>query len=288
MPPPAAPPPEPPPEPPPVPPSSAEPLIRLAGVGFAHPGGGAVLAGVDLELRAGERIAVVGGNGAGKTTLLHVIVGLRRATAGTVAAFGRVCTRERDFQPVRARAGLLFQDPDDQLFCPTVAEDVAFGPLNLGRSPAAAAAIAERTLADLGLAGFGQRITHKLSGGEKRLVSLAAVLAMAPDVLLLDEPTNALDATAAARLVDLLAALPQAMLIVTHDLALVERLATRVMLLDAGILKPASLHVHPHVHRHVHPHLHADGASGDHEAPLHQPAHAPAARIDPAGGRRAR
>lgn len=215
------------------------PLVALEQVAFAYPGGSRVLAGVDLTLQPGERVAVVGGIGCGKTTLLHLIVGLRKASAGSIRLFGHRCRSERDFAAARPRVQLLFQDPDDQLFCPTVAEDVAFGPLNLGATPDEAAATARRTLASLGLAGFGDRITHRLSGGEKRLVALAAVLAMDPRVLLLDEPTSALDAATAARLADLLAALPQAMLIVSHDARLIDRLAHRVLTIAAGRLHPA-------------------------------------------------
>ncbi len=210
------------------------PLIRLTGVRFAYAGRPPVLDGADLALLPGERLAVTGPNGAGKTTLLHLIVGLLKPQAGEISAFGAPRRSEADFREVRARAGLVFQDPDDQLFCPTVAEDVAFGPLNLGRSAAEARTIAGETLASLGLAGFEARITHKLSGGEKRLVTLATVLAMQPDVLLLDEPTNALDEQAMERLMAILGDLPQAMVIVSHDRAFRERLATRAVHLSSG------------------------------------------------------
>ena len=243
-----------------------EPLFVLAGVGFTYPDGQTVLEDVDLILHPGERIAVVGRNGAGKTTLLHLLVGLRKATQGRLVAFGEERRTENDFHDVRVRAGLLFQDADDQLFCPTVLEDVAFGPLNLGHSRRDAFAIAAATLASVGLDGFGDRITYKLSGGEKRLVSLAAVLAMRPEVLLLDEPTNGLDAKADARLLDLLSGLPQAMLIVSHDSRLIARLATRAVLLRDGRLWPAQLHAHPHMHRHAHPHLHPAADTGDFSA----------------------
>lgn len=135
---------------------------------------------------------------------------------------------------MRARAGLLFQDADDQLFCPTVGEDVAFGPLNLGRSRAQARALVSQTLARVGLSGFEDRVTHKLSGGQKRLVTLAAVLAMEPQLLLLDEPSNALDEDARERLLAILAELPQAMVIISHDQDLVDRLATRRVVLKQG------------------------------------------------------
>jgi cobalt/nickel transport system ATP-binding protein len=210
--------------------------FRLTGIRFAYPGRPPVLEGAEFILEPGERVAVLGANGAGKTTLLHLMVGLLTPQAGRIEAFGRECRGEADFHTVRARAGLLFQDPDDQLFCATVLDDVAFGPLNLGHPPAEARRIATATLAGLDLAGYGERVTHHLSGGEKRMVSLAAVLAMAPEVLLLDEPSNALDEAARQRLLDTLAGLPQAMVIVSHDPGLVERLATRRVRLENGRL----------------------------------------------------
>lgn len=226
------------------------PLLRLNGVYAGYVSGRPVLDGVDLELRAGERLALTGPNGSGKTTLLHVLLGLRPASAGTIEAFGAARRTERDFQPLRGRIGLLFQDPDDQLFCPTVAEDVAFGPRNLGRSRAEAARIAADTLAMLGLAGYEARVPHQLSGGEKRLVALAGVLAMAPEVLLLDEPTAGLDRTATARLSAVLTALPQAMIIVAHDQIFLERLVHRTVLLVQGrILAGPAADVRPYFSR---------------------------------------
>jgi cobalt/nickel transport system ATP-binding protein len=254
------------------------PLLHLRQVyfGFADRH---VLRGVDFALYPGERVGLIGPNGAGKTTLLHLLVGLRRPSAGQIVIFGEERRVEADFIPVRARVGLIFQDPDDQLFCPTVLEDVAFGPLNLGRSPAEARADAEQTLDVLGLHSFAGRVTHRLSAGEKRLVALATVLAMRPDVLLLDEPTNGLDERSEGRLLEHLQGLGQAMLIVSHDRRLLERLATRVVSLSEGRLAEATMHSHPHTHRHGHLHLHASGLDGDvsHEgqAPLHGDHHAP-------------
>jgi cobalt/nickel transport system ATP-binding protein len=195
-----------------------------------------VLDGIDLSLFPGERLCLVGPNGAGKSTLLQILVGLLVPSAGTLTAFGRDRRIERDFHEVRQRAGLVFQDPDDQLFCPTVAEDVAFGPLNLGKSRREAANIVDATLARLELEHLRDRVTHKLSGGEKRLVTLAAVLAMDPDVLLLDEPTNALDERVYARLIDILTSLPQAMIIVSHDPHFRRAIGTRSVSLRDGRL----------------------------------------------------
>ena len=233
----------------------SKPLLELSGVRFGFPGR-SVLCGADLALHAGERVALVGANGSGKSSLLHLLVGLHRPQAGRVGAFGRERRRESDFREVRRRVGLVFQDADDQLFCPTVIEDVAFGPLNLGQTPVEARRMAEQALARLGLEDLSERITHKLSGGEKRLVSLAAVLAMGPEVLLLDEPTNGLDEATEQRLVEYLAGLGQAMLFVSHDRRLVGRLATRAVLLEDGRLSEAAIHVHPHTHTHAHVHIH--------------------------------
>ena len=193
------------------------PLIDLRDIHFAYPGLDPVLEGASMQLAAGERLALIGPNGAGKSTLLKIIMGLLAPTSGSVAAFGQIRRQESDFHEVRRRIGLVFQDADDQLFCPTVAEDVAFGPLNLGRSKEEALAIVDQILARLGLLHLRDRVTHKLSGGEKRLVTLATVLAMEPDVLILDEPTNALDPDNYARLVDILHSLDQAVLLVSHD-----------------------------------------------------------------------
>jgi cobalt/nickel transport system ATP-binding protein len=212
------------------------PLFDLQGVHFAYDAHRPVLSGADFRLARGERLAVIGPNGVGKTTLFHLMVGLLAPKSGRIEAFGRPRSSEADFREVRARAGLLFQDPDDQLFCPTVEEDVAFGPLNLGASRAEARAIVADTLGMLGLTGFERRITYKLSGGQKRLVSLAAVLAMRPEVLLLDEPTNALDEPTRERLIEILLGLPQTLVVISHDTGFIDRLGMRRVRLEHGKL----------------------------------------------------
>jgi len=187
-------------------------------------------------------------------------MGLLKPSAGTVSVFGRAVRTEEDFGEVRRRVGLLFQDPDDQLFSPTVLEDVAFGPLNLGRPRDEAVAIARRTLDFLGLSGFEERITFKLSGGEKRMVSLAAVLAMEPDVLLLDEPANALDTRTRVKLIEVLQRLDLAYVLISHELEFLTATTDAIYTMDSGrILLDRELHIHQHVHAHplgARPHEH--------------------------------
>ena len=192
-------------------------LVSFRQVGFSYDPQRPILRDVTLQLYPGQRVGLVGSIGSGKTTLLHLAVGLLRPTAGQIEAFGRPRRTERDFADVRARVGLLFQDSDDQLFCPTVAEDVAFGPLNLGHTAAEAEAIVAETLDMLELSDYAQRITYHLSIGEKRLVALAGVLAMKPRVLLLDEPAAGLDPHFEQRVINTLQPLAAAILVVSHD-----------------------------------------------------------------------
>jgi cobalt/nickel transport system ATP-binding protein len=213
-------------------------LVSLRDVSFSYGPDRPVLDRCDFSLAPAERVGVTGPNGSGKTTLLALIVGLVRPTAGQLKVFGKVRSQEADFREVRSRAGLLFQDSDDQLFCPTVAEDVAFGPFNLGKARPEVHQIVAQTLDSLGLAGYEERITYKLSGGEKRLVALATVLAMQPEVLLLDEPTSGLDDEATERVVEVISRLTQAMVIVSHDRGLLNRLTTRHLRLADGRLEP--------------------------------------------------
>lgn len=230
------------------------PLIAFENVCVEREGA-QVLKDVSFSLAPGERLAIVGANGAGKTTLLRAIVGLQPVTAGRIVAFGRERALEPDFHEVRLRAAYMFQDADDQLFCPTVVEDVAFGPLNMGLSDDEALARARATLTSLDLAHLADRLVRRLSGGEKRMVCLAGVLAMNPDVLLLDEPTNSLDTAHVDRLVDALGRLDKAMVIVSHDRPVLDTLATRALAMRDGALHPVVLHRHAHTHEHGHIHL---------------------------------
>jgi len=176
-------------------------LIELDNITFSYPSRESVLNGLNLTFCKGERVGFVGTNGSGKTTLFHIIMGLLRPKVGRIRVFGEFRETESDFREVREKIGLLFQDADDQLFCPTVAEDIAFGPLNLGKTYDETRDIVRETLEAVGLVGFEDRVTYNLSGGEKKLVSLATVIAMKPTVLLLDEPTTGLDEETTERII---------------------------------------------------------------------------------------
>ena len=204
-------------------------LVKVDDICFERSVEHVVLDGTTFELAAGEKVGLIGPNGCGKTTLLHLIIGLLKPTRGHIIAFGNTRSKESDFHEVRRRMGLVFQDPDDQLFCPTVLEDVAFGPLNLGSTQEEARSIAGDTLDLVGLKGFEDRITYKLSGGEKRLVALASVLAMSPEVLLLDEPTGGLDNLSKEHISSVLKDLSQAMIIVSHENDFILELSTRTI-----------------------------------------------------------
>lgn len=192
-----------------------------------------VLRNLSFSLAAGERAALMGPNGAGKSTLLSALTGLVMPQSGTVSVNGRRLS-PKNLHPIRREMGLLFQNPDDQLFMPTVLEDVMFGPLNNGTPAPEAEALAEAVLARLGISALKQRMTQRLSGGEKRLAALAGLLVMQPSVLLMDEPTAFLDPRASRMLVEVLKELPQALLIATHDKELAGAVCTRVILVNEG------------------------------------------------------
>ena len=236
------------------------PLINLERISFKYPGGPMVLKDLDFKLSRGNRIGLIAPNGSGKTTLFHIIMGLLKPSAGKLEIFGKLVREEKDFADVRRRIGLLFQDADDQLFSPTVLEDVAFGPLNLGKPKQEAIEIARRTLNFLGLSGFENRITFKLSGGEKKLVSLATVLAMKPEILLLDEPINGLDMKTRAKLSEVLSGLDLSYILISHDFDFLAETADAIYTMQDGkILLDKKLHVHEHVHAHelgTYPHQH--------------------------------
>jgi len=199
---------------------NSEIIINLKGVSFLYHGNQSqrpVLDELNLQISRGERVGLIGPNGSGKTTLFHLLMGLLKPTQGDIEVFGKKRQQEKDFREVREKIGLLFQDSDDQLFCPTVAEDVAFGPLNLGKTQDEALEITRQVLKRLALEEFEDRLTYKLSGGEKRLISLATVLAMQPEVLVLDEPTTGLDEDTVERLIQILKSSKLTYLIASHN-----------------------------------------------------------------------
>ncbi len=214
-------------------------IARLEDLHFCYPEGQPVLEGANLLIREGERLGLSGPIGSGKTTLFHLMMGLLTPERGNIELFGRTRSGEDDFREIRGgRIGLLFQDPEDQLFCPTVMEDVAFGPLNQEKSREETEEIVHDTLKTVGLEGFEERVTHHLSGGEKRLVSLATVLAMDPELLLLDEPVSGLDEPSRRRVITLLESLPHTMMVVSHDRKLLNSITTRRIRLDEGKISP--------------------------------------------------
>jgi cobalt/nickel transport system ATP-binding protein len=206
--------------------------VHARGLSFRYPDGRLALDAVDLHVGHGERLAVLGPNGAGKTTLMLHLNGLLRGQ-GELEVAG-LDVGPRTLRVLRARVGLVFQDPDDQLFMPSVAEDVAFGPLNLGLTHEAARARGTAALRAVGMEHVSERAPHTLSLGQRRRVAIATVLAMHPELLVLDEPSANLDPRTRRELVGVLAALPGTMLLVTHDLPLAAQLCARAVVLDGG------------------------------------------------------
>lgn len=228
-------------------------IINLEDIAFSYPGGTPVLDMLNFKLHRGSRIGLMGPNGSGKSTLVHLIMGLLKPSAGSIEIFKKPAVTEKDFRKVRGKIGLLFQDADDQLFSPTVLEDVAFGPLNLGKSQDEAMDIARNTLKFLGLEGFEDRITYKLSGGEKKLISLATILAMEPEVLLLDEPISGLDDKTKATLKNVLLDLDLSYILISHEIDFMADITDSIYTMENGkILIDQEIHVHQHVHAHPH------------------------------------
>ncbi len=237
------------------------PVIQLKSIFFTWPGAShPTLDGVSLSVTKTDRIGIMAPNGSGKTTLFHTIMGLCVPDAGTIEVLGKPMKTEKDFQQIRSRVGLLFQDTDDQLFSPTVIDDVCFGPLNLGFSPGDALDQARRILDRLGISALENCITHKLSGGQKRLVALATVMVMAPELLLLDEPTAGLDAGVKTTLADILLSLSIPYIVISHEFDFISAVTNRIFSMENGrILKDDEAHAHRHEHIHKlgqYPHRH--------------------------------
>ena len=207
--------------------------ISARDISYTYPDGRKAVDGVSFDLRPCESLGIIGRNGAGKTTLLHVIAGLLPYEGSDLTVFGKTYENEGE-REVRRRLGLVFQETEDQLFCPTVFDDVAFGPLNFGSPRDEIDALVEGALRQVGLNGYEKRATHHLSSGERRRVALASVLAYKPEILMLDEPTSDLDPRGRKELVELLNKTSQARIIASHDMELLLLTCERLILMDAG------------------------------------------------------
>lgn len=243
-------------------------IIEIEQLRYAYPDGTAALRGLSFRIAPGESVALVGANGAGKSTLLLHLSGTLTAVDGEVRIGGTAVT-PATVAAARARVGVVFQDPDDQLFMPTVGEDVAFGPLNMGLPPEEVERRVAEALGRVGVAHLRGRPPYRLSAGEKRAVAIATVLAMSPEVLVMDEPSSNLDPRGRRRLIDWLRSFEHTKVIATHDLELVVEVCSRVIVLDGGrlvaegavdaLLNDVELMVshgleRPHILRHRHPH----------------------------------
>ena len=209
--------------------------IDVRGLMFSYPDGREALRGVDVHIHSGERVALLGPNGAGKTTLALHLNGIHRAESGSVNV-GDLLLHDDNLQEIRRRVGLVFQDPHDQLFMPTVAEDVAFGPANLGLSGDELTGRVAEALAAVNASDSASRAPHHLSGGERRRVAIATVLAMRPEIVVLDEPGSGLDPAGRRELITTLQSLEITQLLITHDLPLALELCPRSIIMDAGLV----------------------------------------------------
>jgi len=209
-----------------------EEIVRVDNLSFCYPDGQQALTDITLTVYQGETVALVGPNGAGKSTLLLHLNGILRSN-GVVKVFGRPVD-DKNLRWIRSRVGLVFQNPDDQLFSPTVFDDVAFGSINMGYAEAETRQYVARALDWVRMTGYEQRSPHHLSVGEKKRIAIATVLAMTPEILVIDEPTANLDPGSKWSLIELLRGLSMTKIIATHDLELVQALCQRVIVFDKG------------------------------------------------------
>ncbi len=211
------------------------PVIAVSGLSYRYPDGTAALSDIDLHIHAGERVALLGPNGAGKTTLVLHLNGIYMAQTGSVAVSGTAITKDSVME-ARRRVGIVFQDPDDQLFMPTIADDVAFGPQNLGLAGEELTTRVDDALDAVDIRDLAERSPSHVSFGQKRRAAIAGVLAMRPDIIVLDEPTANLDPAARRELTEVLDSLDVTQLIVTHDLLYALELCPRSIIIDDGTI----------------------------------------------------
>ena len=209
-----------------------EEIVRVDNLSFCYPDGQQALTDISLTIYQGETVALIGPNGAGKSTLLLHLNGILHSN-GVVKVFGKP-VNDKNLKWVRSKVGLIFQNPDDQLFSSTVFDDVAFGPINMDYSEAEVRQCVARALDWVGMAGYEQRSPHHLSVGEKKRVAIATVLSMTPEILVIDEPTSNLDPGSKWSLIGLLKRLPVTKIVASHDLELVQALCQRVIVFDKG------------------------------------------------------
>ncbi|RMH13684.1 MAG: ATP-binding cassette domain-containing protein, partial [Gammaproteobacteria bacterium] len=222
-------------------PHSTPPAIEVRDVHFAYPDGHQVLKGVTCQIHPGEKVALIGPNGAGKSTFMSHLNGVVMASRGEVRINGTMVTR-KTLNKVRRQVGIVFQDPDDQLFCPTVFDDVAFGPLNLGLDREAIRARVQEALETVGLSGFEERSSFHLSFGERKRLALATVLSYQPQTLVFDEPSTNMDPLNRRKLIEWLQQTDKTILLCTHDLDIALEVCDRCLLLvDGRILADGSV-----------------------------------------------
>ncbi len=209
------------------------PMLELINLHYTYPDGTVALQGISLHIAAGEKVALVGSNGAGKSTLLLHLNGILRPQQGHVRVASQTIS-DANIRQVRAQVGIVFQDPDDQLFSPTVFEDVAFGPLHMGVEESDVRERVALALEQVEMCGFEARMPHRLSLGQRKRVAIATVLSMRPNILALDEPSAGLDPRARRGLIELLQHLPQTMIVSTHDMRMVAEVFPRTIVIEQG------------------------------------------------------
>jgi cobalt/nickel transport system ATP-binding protein len=214
-------------------------VIKIRNLTYGYPDGKIALKDVNIDILEGETVGIVGPNGAGKTTLLLHLNGILQGNSCAGIDVLGMEINKRNIRAIRSKVGLVFQNPDDQLFSSTVFDDVAFGPLNLGLPPDEVRRRVQDALENVGMRGYEEKTPHHLSTGEKKKIAIATVLSLPCEILVLDEPTSNLDPKARRNLIHLLATLPQTKIIAGHDLDLVLKLCSRVIVLDGGAVAAA-------------------------------------------------